>query len=203
MKNMKNFKTILLIALCLVCLKGIAQHEFSTKAKGTYFTNGSVLINSTTHKVNDDKANSFAVKFNPKMGYFIIENLAIGAEIALSTSKDTQNIGFGDIKNTTFGIGILPLARYYYKNFFGEVAFGIATQKTKSENTALGTKTEFNATNYGARIGAGYAFHLSQSVAIEPSVNYSFEKINPKDAPSNYKESLSSIFLGIGISAYF
>ncbi len=97
----------------------------------------------------------------------------------------------------------MPLARYYYKNFYGEFAFGIASQKKTIKNSLLGDETEFKALNYGARIGVGYAFHLNQSVAIELSINYSFEKINPKNAPSAYKESLSNIFLGIGITAFF
>lgn len=178
-----------------------AQDTF-TKAKGSFFANGSVLINTTTHKVNDAKASSFGLSFNPKAGYFIKENLAVGAEILLRSTTDTQEVTGGDIESSTFAVGFMPLARYYFdQGFFGEAAVGITSQKTTGEG-ALGD-TEFTASGFGFRVGAGYALHLGQHVAIEPGLNYSWESINPKDAPDGYEENLSSIYLSIGLTAFF
>ena len=62
---------------------------------------------------------------------------------------------------------------------------------------------EQKSSTFGFRIGAGYAFFLGDHVAIEPTLNYRWEDINPDGSSSDYTETISSIFLGIGISAYF
>ncbi len=95
---MKTLKLILLLLLFAFNLNSMAQQELNATVKGSYFTNGSVLLNSTTHRVNDNKANSFAIKFNPKIAYFIIDNLAIGAEIAFSSGKDNQDGALAKMK---------------------------------------------------------------------------------------------------------
>ncbi len=99
-------------------------------------------------------------------------------------------------------VGFLPLARYYLvKGLFGELVAGISTQNSKINNGII--ETDYSSFGYGFRAGIGYALPIGKQVAIEPTVNYSWEKFNLKDAPDNYDETLSSIFLGIGLTAFF
>lgn len=200
-------QTLLTLGFAFFALSTFAQDDFSARKKGTFLTNGSINIHHTTRNIelndNNDKSDTFTVNINPKIGYFIIDDLAIGLDLTLISNNETQSSEFGDIETKTTGFGIGPFARYYFANgFFGEALVGLGSTKVKSTSGLLGER-EIKSSTFGFRVGAGYSFLLGDHVAIEPTVNYSWEDINPKDAPSDYKETLSSIFLGIGISAYF
>ena len=200
---MKN--TIVFITLLILSLNVSAQDGgFSAKTQGTYFANGSVDIFSTTRKINDNKSDAFTIQFMPRAGYFVMDRLAVGLGLVISSNKETADNAFGgEIETTITGLGIAPLARYYFdNNLFGEAALGIGSTKTKVEGSGFGDN-EFKSSTFGFRLGAGYAFFLGNHIAIEPSLNYSWEDINPEDAPSGYNESLSSIFLNVGITAFF
>ena len=193
-------QTILTLAMALISVSSFAQDDFSAKTKGTYFVNGSIFLDSRTDKINDNKTTSFTTAIGPKAGYFIMDNLAIGLEANIQTSKSTsEDAVFGDIEVTSNALAALAFGRYYLDNgLFGEVAVGFGSQKTES-----GLLGEQKASIFGFHIGAGYAFFLGEHVAIEPTLNSRWEDVNPDGAPSNYEETISSIFLGIGISAYF
>ena len=199
---MKN--SITLIALLFLMLNVNAQDGgFSAKTQGTYFANGSVDIFSTTRNINDNKSDAFTIQFMPRAGYFVMDRLAVGLGLVVSSNKESTDTGFGELETTVTGFGIAPLARYYFdNNIFGEAAIGIGSTKSKTEGGGFGD-TEIKSNTFGFRIGAGYAFFLGSHIAIEPSLNYSWEDINPEDAPSGYDESLSSIFLNVGITAFF
>ena len=197
---MKSLKTsILVIAIALLSSISYSQEGFQAKTKGSYFANGSIFLDSRTDKINDDKSTSFTTAIGPKVGYFVMDNLAVGLELNIQTSKSTIDNDFGDTEVTSNAFAALVFGRYYLdNNLFGEAAVGIGSQKV--ETGILGDQ---KSSVFGFRIGAGYAFFLGDHVAIEPSINYRWEDINPDGAPSDYKETISSIFLGIGISAFF
>lgn len=197
-------KTILSITLfALIAFSAKAQDTIGlTKTKGTYMVNGSVLVASNTTNINDESSSSFNLTMSPKLGYFIKENLAMGAELKSSYLTQTEDSGFGDTETTTILIGLAPFARYYISDaFFGELAAGVATQNTKIEGGL--TDNELKGMTFGFRVGAGYSISMSNSVAIEPMFNYTWEKFNPNDAPDDYKETISSLFLGVGITGFF
>lgn len=199
-------KVITIFVLVFMANLVLAQEsDFNAKTKGGYFANGSASIFSTKNKVGEDSSNSFSIDFTPRAGYFISDNLAVGLGLVLSSNKETTDGLFGEQDVTTTGFGINPLARYYFENnLFGEAAVGIGFSKTSFEGESLpGLDSDITSNSYGFRIGAGYALFLGNHIAIEPSINYSWEDINPKDAPADFKQSLSSIFLNIGITAFF
>ncbi len=200
-------KTVLTI-FALVFISSLTQAQeadFNAKTKGSYFANGSASIYSTTNKVGDDSSNSFSIDFMPRAGYFISDNLAVGLGLVVSSNKETRDDLFGEQEITTTGFGITPLARYYFENnLFAEAAIGIGFTKTSfGGDTLPGLDSDMKSNSFGFRIGAGYALFLGDHIAVEPSINYSWEDINPEDAPSDYKQSLSSIFLNIGITGFF
>ncbi|MGC1471481.1 MAG: outer membrane beta-barrel protein [Psychroserpens sp.] len=201
---MKTTLSIFLLVLTS-CLLQAQEGEFNAKTKGSYFANGSASIFSTTNKVGDDSSNSFSIDFVPRAGYFIMDNLAIGLGLVISSNNETTDDLFGEQEVTTTGFGITPLARYYFENnLFAEAAVGIGFTNTKfGGDTIPGLDGDMKSNSFGFRIGAGYALFLGDHIAVEPSINYSWEDINPEDAPSDFKQSLSSIFLNIGITAFF
>tara|TARA_B100001971_G_C18130894_1_gene504770 strand:- start:163 stop:759 length:597 start_codon:yes stop_codon:yes gene_type:complete len=198
MKTLKQ--TVLIVFAFTITLPILAQDAFSAKTKGTYFASGSIYLDSRTDKINDNKTTSFTTAIGPKVGYFVMDNLVVGLELNIQTSKSkSEDEFFGETEVTSNASAVLAFGRYYLdNNLFGEAAVGFGSQKTEVD--ILG---EQKSSTFGFRIGAGYAFFLGDHVAIEPTLNYRWEDINPDGSSSDYTETISSIFLGIGISAYF
>jgi len=209
---------ILTLAITLFTLGSYAQDTQSTsnaRAKGNIMLSGGILAHYTTQKQHsvgfftfDVKSTSFTTNITPKVGYFIMDNLAVGLEIGVKTSNDEANIEVFNMKRTinSTAFSVAPFARYYLNNgLFFEGLGGIGTQKTTVSNDGelIGEPTtELDQTTFGFRAGVGYAIELGDHVVLEPTVNYSWENINPKKAHSAYKETLSSIFLGIGFTVF-
>lgn len=203
MKTLKKFpmKTLTTIFGIFFTTIIFAQ-DFSAKTKGTYLAGGSIYIDSRTDKVGNNKSTSFTTNINPRVGYFIKDNIVVGAELGISTSStDAESGAISTTANTNI-YGLILLGRYYFKNnFFGELAPGFGSSTTEQEN--FGITNKIKSSFYGARVGAGYAFFLGKNVALEPTFNYRWESYKPEGASSDYKQTVSSIFLGIGLSAYF
>lgn len=86
----------------------------------------------------------FVLDLSPSAAYFVIDNLAVGANLSLTIAD-----GY-----TGFGIG--PFVRYYLDmGVFGQAGLQYVNQD------ALGSYTRFS-------VGAGYAFFLNDAVSIEP-----------------------------------
>jgi len=95
-------------------------------------------------------ADPFFIQLNPDVGYFLMDNLAVGGNITISKL---------DGSDLVFGIG--PFARYYLNNgFFGQIQF---------EYLKIG---DGNDTKYGLSIG--YSYELTESVRIEPILPLDF-----------------------------
>lgn len=98
---------------------------------------------------------SFNFNLNPKLGYFVADNLALGAAIGLFIQS------VNDETSTTFNIG--PFARYYFgepspaSKFYGGINVGLSA----SEGADVGLGLE-----------AGYSHWLSRNVAIEGGPYY-------------------------------
>ena len=89
---MKN--SITLIALLFLMLNVNAQDGgFSAKTQGTYFANGSVDIFSTTRNINDNKSDAFTIQFMPRAGYFVMDRLAVGLGLVVSSNKESTDTG--------------------------------------------------------------------------------------------------------------
>ncbi len=200
---------ILIFAITLFTLGSYAQDAQpinNSRQQGSIMVSGGILAHYTTNKVNDNKSTSFTTNIIPKAGYFIMNNFVVGLELGVKTSNDELENGFAKRTTTSTAFSIAPFARYYLDNgLFFEGLGGIGTQKTKTSSDGefilIGT-SDIDQTTYGFRAGIGYAIALGDHVALEPTINYSWEKNKPKGASSEYKDTLSSIFLGIGFTVF-
>ncbi|WP_222166482.1 hypothetical protein [Edaphocola aurantiacus] len=151
------------ITFTLAALAGLA---FANQANAQ-LQKGTFLVGGQLGNLNFGlgSSNNVSLSLSPKVGYFIQNNLAIGAEVP---------IGFTAIKgkDPIFNYGIGAFGRYYFApkefnidnvlnkgRFFGEVGVGIAGQ----------TDVEVG---FNLRIGAGYAYFLTPNVALETMVRY-------------------------------
>ncbi|MBJ2173218.1 autotransporter outer membrane beta-barrel domain-containing protein [Aureibaculum sp. A20] len=201
-------RVMLAFTVALFGFSGYAQESAITsgaRSQGEILISGGVLVHYTSNNVNDNKSNSFTTNITPKAGYFIMDNLAVGLELSVATSSSKSKSLFGDSKRNTTVLSLGAFGRYYLDNgLFFEGLVGAGTKKTSSglegiPELKLGDNT---STILGFRTGVGYAISLGDHVALEPTINYSWEKNLPKDAPSDYKDTLSSIFLGIGFTVF-
>lgn len=150
-----------------------------TKSGGTTTTNG--------------KFSSFSIE--PQAGYFVMDNLAIGTGLVLSTSTFKDD-GSSD-KSTSSSIGLTPFARYYFDKFYAQGTIGFGSNKSK--NTFNNTTTESTQNFFSFSIVGGYVIFISDAIALEPQLGYSRRTV---DTGSNTKGINSGIVFGIGLYGY-
>src|SRR5690554_1664089 len=78
-------------------------------SEGDFLIEGNIGFGSTNDKNFDVKTSSF--NFNPKAGYFISDDLAVGLDLGFGSNK-TEVAGTETAKTSTVGIG--AFARYYF-----------------------------------------------------------------------------------------
>ena len=126
---------------------------------------GNWLIGATIGNIGFNfKSDFFTLNINPRAGYFISDNAAIGSEVQLAL--DIYDGG------ETFRYGLTPFVRYYFPEgaapthrWFGEAIAGIAGS---SEEDSEGYKI-FSSV-LGLR--AGYAHFVARHVALEAILGY-------------------------------
>lgn len=153
---MKKIATVLFVMLAVLC---------TTKAQ---LQQGNFLIGSdmASLKLGLNEGSVFDVDVNPKLAFFVRDNLALGAYLhfGLSTSK-------GAGSNIDYGLG--ALGRYYisdptinvlrHSRFFFEGNVGI-----EGTNPASGDNTN----GLGLGIGPGLAYFLTPNVGLETLLKY-------------------------------
>src|SRR5258706_14271019 len=119
----------------LATLMGVAMSTavYAQFTKGTWMAGGNVRASFNTEKTKvgnvtttDGTINS--ISLSPQLGYFVIDNLAVGAGIDLSTETDKPQTG--PSKTTFSSTSFAPFGRYYYKKLYGQLAFDIGSGNT-------------------------------------------------------------------------
>lgn len=157
--------------------------------QGGWVLGGSSNLGFTTGKANNDQSDALSnFALDVQGGYFLMDNLAAGLLIGLSTSS------IGGASSTAFGVG--PFVRYYAPfKVFGQLSYQFGGAKIDDGISDL-------STSVGAfGIGVGYAAFLNDHVAIEPMVGYSLlsSKLDVDGAES---VAGSELGIAIGISVY-
>ncbi|MDH7445597.1 outer membrane beta-barrel protein [Aquimarina sp. 2201CG14-23] len=151
-------KKMLLTAVAVFTLSFV-QAQDGGFAKGDIFVSGSVGYNSQS--TGDAKTNSFEI--TPRVGFFVSENLVVGARIGYNTQK--QEVPFADeIKLNTFTGG--AFGRYYFTpsnkfSIFGEL--GVNYLSIKADVGAVDTTTD----GFGIGGGPGVSYFISDNFALE------------------------------------
>ena len=157
---------------------------------------GNVLVGAdlTNIGLNFQKGNTqFSLNINPKAGWFVKDNLAVGGEV---------NLGLNTQKGaTSFAYGVGVFGRKYY----GAETTNLArTAKWFLEANAgiygvnlTGTGLPSTSTNgFGLGIGPGYSYFISQNIALEALAKYNLTA-GFGNSPTN-----NSIKLGLGFQIY-
>jgi len=175
--------SIILTFMLIVIAGHTTQAQFN---QGRILLGGNVNFSSMKDEtVQTGLSNTSSTKtqfqLTPKVGYFVIDNLAIGADVALSTVSGVGN-------STTLLAG--PFVRYYIKGLFVEGEYNFGSGKNgdikSSTNAWLG--------------GIGYAAFLNDHVAIEPTVAYTSNSIHYTNPTHN--ATIAGFVVGVGLQIY-
>lgn len=143
-----------LLRSLMVCTMIFSAYALTaqTCAKGVWMIGGSAGFSSDKP---DGGESTTSFELSPQLGYFIMDNLAIGALLSYQKSGDASTFGFG------------PMIRYYFaNNLFGQVSYAIASYDSGLPNSDSVSGNELG-------IGIGYDWWLNNSIAIEPVLGYS------------------------------
>lgn len=138
---------------------------------------------NNTNFGNDVKVTD--INLSPNLGYFIIDNLAVGAGVGLNSSTSEK---LGDVSS----FALTPFARYYFLGsgdvrLFGQGRFGFGSQK-------VGDLDAQSFTTWG--LGAGLNYFLNNNVALEALLGYDSRKVKDAANPAN------GFGLNIGVQAF-
>jgi outer membrane protein W len=194
-------KIVCVIALAMICSGAFAQFN-----KGRMLVGGAFGFSATTSK---DKSGSTTTTYShntnfsltPNFGYFLMDNLAVGAGIGLSTSS-TKGAGNNNFKNTSSGVTLSPFARYYLDPgifFQAQLGFGSSSFKSSSGGSTS-SKTQYGLFNWS--LGAGYAYFLTDNVAVEPMIGFRSSSQTNKDNTPKTKSTDAGPFLSVGFQIY-
>lgn len=192
-------KRIILLAALLISTTGV----FAQFNQGRWLAGGSVGFSTVTSKTktnNSTNTDGTSTNFSlsPEAGYFVMDNLAVGAGLSLSAGKSKAE-GTPTYTFSSSRMAIYPFVRYYLSQpIFFQALIGGGTTKTKT--TINTTTTEAKAGNFLWALGVGYAYFLNDFVAIEPFISYQVDTDTNKDTDT--KDIGSGLFLRVAFQVY-
>lgn len=154
---MKKTLSLFLVAFLFLSASSIAQIQ-----KGNILAGGDIA----NFDLGLKSGSAFSMTIDPKLAFFIQNNLAIGAYLNFDLSR------FSGVTSTIYGVG--ALGRYYFPDktnqnplrhsrFFVEANVGI-----NGENVSHGSSTN----GLGLGVGPGYAYFITPSIGLETLLKY-------------------------------
>ncbi len=179
MKQGSIFALMLLLSSTLV---------FGQLEKGNYFLLGSSSLGLSNEKytiisggTSTEQSKTFSIAFQPKAGYFILDNLPIGLEISTGFDKTKYSNSDNKSSNSNFTIG--PFARYYFLpqdklKPMVEISAGFGTNKYKSTSSQVTNESKYTHMEYS--FGAGASYFFTKNVAFDALLSYESDKYKLK-----------------------
>lgn len=146
------------------CIAGTAAHA--------QIQQGNLMVGANLANLDIGLQNGASVKFNlnPRLGYFVKDNVAIGGLVKLG-------VDYAKNRGTTVSYGIGAFGRYYlgdkkyeilkHTRFFGEANAGFGGTNTKvSGSDAITT----NGLDLG--VGPGVAYFITPNIGLEALAKY-------------------------------
>ena len=129
-----------------------------------------MLNNQFWIMVFDFKVNAFEIA--PKVGYFVTENIAVGASVGLQSLKFDN----GSADATNSGLGLGAFGRYYFTpaskfSLFAELGFDYTSfdeEFDAESGTVYGSSFESKEIGFG--LGAGLNYFVSSNFSLEAGI---------------------------------
>lgn len=172
--------------------------------KGNWVVEGSTSLGFTTGKstykagsAEADGPKTTVISFNPAAGYFVMDNLAIGAELGLASITQKED----DYKYTSSTFSIMPGATYYFtageniKPYLG-ANLGYGSQKEKLDDDTV------SGGGFAWKVRGGMAFFFKESIAVNLGLSYSQMTYDYSEDGFDYKETYAPFGLTVGFSFF-
>jgi hypothetical protein len=190
---------ITLFALAIFSSNASAQLE-----KGAKLIGGNLGLELTTSKnkyggTTTTSGKLSSITLEPKFGYFLINNLAVGGELGISGYNwKPEDEDLHDTSGSTISIG--PFIRYYSPvNIFVEGKYAIGLSQSEYQDGFDLEEEEYKIRKVVLAIG--YAAFLKENVAIEPMFGY--QSIAQKARFGESEITLdNSLFIRVGLQVY-
>jgi opacity protein-like surface antigen len=153
---------------------------------------------------NDFRTGTFS--FSPSFGYFVADNLAVGARLSLSSGYSEIN----DIRNNNSAFTFGPFVRYYKFTsneqfaFFGDASILIGGGKQENG------QNDPNKTGvFRFAISPGFTYFFTQHWALDLSIaGISFQAFDPNkendgDEERSFSFDINSLSPNLGIRYHF
>jgi outer membrane protein len=196
--------TILFVLICAL----VAYNSNAQTSQGAMMLGGSLEFYSQGFQGNSDAGNS-GLGFSPSFGYFVADNLAVGAGLVLST----ETFDGGTTKTVVTDFGIAPFARYYKFTsnedfaFFAQATLSFLKGKSDQTPDPVGGDVKTSTISFGVSPGFAYFFndHWSvdfsiagiQYVSRDPNTDVDDNKTN------TFSLGISSFQPSIGLKYFF
>lgn len=205
---MKVNKAIVLVFLCsLLALSTKSQ----TTEKGRFLIGGESNLNfsSMTYEMEYDGESEelgkiTTLSFSPHVGYFVIDNLAIGVTFPLSYAKEKDEDKSEYINKT---IQFAPFIKFYIgkgivKPYLkGAIGIGKSFSSYNDPVNDESEKRTAKATSYN--LGAGVGIFINKTISIDLELNYTHTKLDPEDDDSFYGMDINQITKGVNFGVGF
>jgi outer membrane autotransporter protein len=167
--------------------------------------NGSLSIVTDKNKTgNTTVVTGTTVSFGltPQFGYFIMDNLAVGAELQFGVSSFNPKDDNAFSKSSSVSTLIGPFARYYFDpGVFVQGGFGLGSQSSKFTSGG-GTTTDTKFVTSRVNLGVGYALFLNDNVAVEPMISYQSRILREVDSDPVAKDVDNGVYISVGFQVY-
>ena len=179
------------------------EHLAGVNGAGIFF--GS---NWTTNGQTSDKDKFTSWAFTPMVGFFVIDNLAVGLNLNLRGQTDKEAGGDDKSKFSTIAVG--PWVRYYLAQYpllnnnvfvFGDVRAGFGGWKQVYTSGSTSQTYKEGLTQFG--IGPGIIFVPADCFSIDFMIQYNRVIWNDKDSSEGHKWHTSSFGFAFGLTFYF
>jgi hypothetical protein len=163
----ESMKKLMFFFLLMISAGILAQTKKPITEGSIIISGGGSIASYKTDNINGNTittSSSFSMNIAPGAGYFIADNLAIGANLGISYFKQSGN--------KYYSLGIGPFLKYYFQN-----GIFLKAETNFTMLHGLGSN-DSRQKGYSISPGAGYAFFLNDKVSLEPAFVYSFNHYN-------------------------
>jgi hypothetical protein len=191
-------KIVIMIAMLAIACYSQAQTE-----EGNFVIGGQVEFNYTKNDVSRSKSTNMYLL--PTAGYFISDNLAIGAGIGFQTGRYKENTSYNPTNDNPWikyhGITLNPFVRKYLDiseqlKFFGQFSGMYSRAKSKYDYSNKDDVHNYTDHIYGGHISPGIVFFPSPKFGIEfalEGITYYHNRRENAEPPRTYKIKTFSI----------
>lgn len=151
--------------------------------------------------INPDKR--FAISLTPRLGYFVINNLAAGLDFTIDYTHTVAMSGDYVSNMTRFGAG--PFLRFYVpaKKLlpFAEASYSIGSRKTKWDYLTYDDERSAMLQQWG--LGLGLGIPLGEKVSFDALVGYhSYISKDKELNEANNRSIVGTIGIKLGLTVF-